>query len=72
MFNSSLEKIFGVKKYADSLMKIVNKREIKLNFKRNLVEVNADKKEAIFEVLNPAEAGSRFEKYEVSKPTEVN
>ena len=65
MFNSALDKIFGVKKYADSLMKIVNKRDIKLNFKRNLVEVNADKKEAIFEILDPTTESSKYETYEV-------
>lgn len=50
MFNTSLEKIFGVKKYADALTKIVEKRDIKLNLKRNLVSINPEKKEAVFEV----------------------
>ena len=49
MYNSALGVIFGVKKYADSLHKVVAERDIQLNFKRNLVEVK--EKEAVFEVL---------------------
>ncbi|XP_068711230.1 sulfide:quinone oxidoreductase, mitochondrial-like [Montipora foliosa] len=52
MFNTSLDKIFGVKKYADSLMSIVKKRDIQLNFKRNLIEIRPETKEAIFQILD--------------------
>lgn len=60
MFNSALGRIFGVKKYADALTKIINERDIKVNFFRNLVEVDAVSKEAVFEVLD----GSDEKKYE--------
>lgn len=52
MFNILLDKIFGVKKYVDVLSKIVNEREIKLNFKRNLFVIKLDSKEVVFEVLD--------------------
>ena len=55
MFNTALDKIFGVKKYADVLTNIVESRNIKLNFKRNLVKVCPDSMEAVFEVLGAPE-----------------
>ena len=51
MYNTALGVIFGVKKYADRLLKVVARKGIQLNFKRNMIEVNAEKKEAVFEVL---------------------
>ena len=60
MFNTSLEKIFGVKKYADALTKIVKKRDIKLNFKRNLISINPEKKEAVFEVPDDADSEKKL------------
>ena len=66
MFNTSLEKIFGVKKYADALTKIVKKRGIKLNFKRNLISINPEKKEAVFEVPDDADSEKKLlETYQV-------
>ena len=47
MYNSALGVIFGVKKYADALMKVIRKRDITVNFQRKLLEVTKD--EAIFE-----------------------
>lgn len=56
IFNTSLGAIFGVKKYADALLEIIKERNIQLNFKRSLIEVRADKHEAVFENLdNPGE-----------------
>ncbi|KAL5019796.1 hypothetical protein ScPMuIL_002688 [Solemya velum] len=52
MYNTSLGVIFGVKKYADSLLKIVEERNIKVNYKRNLIEVRPDKREAVFQKLD--------------------
>ncbi|PKU48135.1 sulfide:quinone mitochondrial [Limosa lapponica baueri] len=52
MFNTSLGVIFGVKKYADALLEIIKERNIAVNYKRNLVEVRADKQEAVFENLD--------------------
>ncbi|XP_073424585.1 sulfide:quinone oxidoreductase, mitochondrial isoform X1 [Dendrobates tinctorius] len=56
IFNTPLGVIFGVKKYADALLQIIKERNIQVNFKHNLIEVRADKQEAIFENLdNPGE-----------------
>lgn len=52
LFNTSLGVIFGVKKYADALTEIIKERNITVNYKRNLVEVRADKQEAVFENLD--------------------
>ena len=42
--------IFGVKKYADTLNKVIERYNIATHFKHNLVEIKADSKEAIFDV----------------------
>lgn len=42
--------IFGVPAYAKPLMEIVNRKNIDLKVKHNLVEINSSTKEAIFEV----------------------
>ncbi|XP_061138786.1 sulfide:quinone oxidoreductase, mitochondrial isoform X1 [Syngnathus typhle] len=52
IYNTSLPVIFGVKKYADSLWDIVKQRDINVNLRQNLIEVRADKQEAIFENLD--------------------
>ncbi|NWT64992.1 SQOR protein, partial [Prunella himalayana] len=52
MFNTSLGVIFAVKKYADSLLEVVKDRDLAVNYKRNLIEVRADKQEAVFENLD--------------------
>uniref|UniRef100_A0A3Q2YKL1 Sulfide:quinone oxidoreductase, mitochondrial n=1 Tax=Hippocampus comes TaxID=109280 RepID=A0A3Q2YKL1_HIPCM len=52
IYNTSLPVIFGVKKYADSLWDIVKQRDIKVNLRQNLIEVRADKQEAVFENLD--------------------
>ena len=44
--------IFGVKKYADALWDIVRERDIQVNLRTNLIEVRADKQEAVFENLD--------------------
>ena len=63
MYNSVLPVIFGVKKYADSLVKIVKERNINVNFRTELVEVDHKNNLAIFEKLD--EPGT-FVKYNVS------
>nr|CAD7413478.1 unnamed protein product [Timema poppensis] len=64
IYNSALPVLFGVKKYADSLWKVVERRNIEVNLKRNLLEVRPHKKEAIFEDLD--EPGKTYEtKYSV-------
>lgn len=48
MYNSALPTIFGCKYFADALWKVVNERDIEVNLKTNLVEVQGDKNTAIF------------------------
>ncbi|KXJ81652.1 hypothetical protein RP20_CCG018303 [Aedes albopictus] len=55
IYNSSLPVIFGVKHYADQLWKIVEKRDIKVNLRTNLIEVIPDKNQAVFENLDKPE-----------------
>lgn len=55
LYNTSLPVIFGVKKYAAELLKICEKRDIKLNYRLNLVEVRPDSSEAVFEQLDTQE-----------------
>ncbi len=56
MYNTSLPVLFGIKKYADALWEIVKQRDLQVNLRQNLIEVRADKQEAVFENLdNPGE-----------------
>lgn len=55
IYNTSLPVIFGVKHYADQLWKVVEKRDIKVNLRTNLIEVLPDKNQAIFENLDKPE-----------------
>ncbi|KAK7891047.1 hypothetical protein WMY93_023010 [Mugilogobius chulae] len=52
MYNTSLPVLFGIKKYADSLWEIVKQRDLQINLRQNLIEVRADKQEAVFENLD--------------------
>lgn len=52
IYNTFLPVIFGVKKYADSLMEVVKKRNIEVNFRTELVEVDYKNNLAIFEKLD--------------------
>lgn len=58
-FHSSLAVLFGVKKYADALWKIVQQRGININLRHNLIEVKPDSKEAVFEHLDTKELITR-------------
>lgn len=59
MYNSSLPTIFGCKYFADALWKVAKARDIEVNLKTNLVEVQGDKNTAIFaNVDNPNERKS--------------
>lgn len=55
LFASGGTVIFGVKKYAQALNKIIQKRDIQTQFGRNLVEINGEKRQAIFEDLQTKE-----------------
>lgn len=52
VYNTSLPVLFGIKKYADSLWDIVKRRDLQVNLRHNLIEVRADKCEAVFEDLD--------------------
>lgn len=52
IFASAGAAIFGVKKYADALRKVVARKGIDTHFRENLVEVRAASKEAVFRNLD--------------------
>lgn len=52
IYNTSLPVLFGIKKYADALWDIVKQRDLQVNLRQNLIEVRADKREAVFENLD--------------------
>ncbi len=54
-YHTSLGVLFGVKKYADALWKIVEERDINVHLRSNLVEVKPDSREAIFQNLDKLE-----------------
>ena len=52
IFGSAAASIFGVKKYARALSKIIERKDITTHFRHDLVEVRAASKEAIFKALD--------------------
>ncbi|KAI4498006.1 hypothetical protein M0802_006830 [Mischocyttarus mexicanus] len=52
IYHTSLPVIFGVKKYADALWNVCNKRNINVKTRSNLVKIDIDKREATFENLD--------------------
>ncbi|KAF5297900.1 hypothetical protein FQA39_LY11885 [Lamprigera yunnana] len=61
IYNTSLPVIFGVKKYADALWKLVEKRNIKVNLRTNLIEVKPKDKVAVFQSLDIPDKKSEVE-----------
>ena len=55
IYNTSLPVIFGVPKYAERLLKVVKKKDIEVNFRRNLISVDGAKKMATFQNLDSTE-----------------
>ncbi len=55
IFASGGASIFGVKKYADALNEVIDRKGIVTHFKRNLVEINGQEKKAIFKDLETNE-----------------
>jgi len=51
-FVSGGSMLFGIKKYAASLQKMVHKYGIILHFKYDLIEIDGEKKEATFKLMN--------------------
>jgi sulfide:quinone oxidoreductase len=58
-FNTALPVIFAAKKYAQRLSEIVKEKNISVNYKHNLVEIDSLKKEAVFENLETGEKVTR-------------
>ena len=57
--------MFAVKKYCNVLERIVKERDIQVNFERNLIEINASRKEATFEILSSEGNPKETETYQV-------
>jgi sulfide:quinone oxidoreductase len=55
IYASSQGAIFGVKKYADALRKVVARKEIETHFRRDLVAVRPKSREAVFRHLDGGE-----------------
>lgn len=54
-FVSGGTSLFAVKKYADALQKVIERKQIETRFKHNLVEIVGEKKQAVFENLDTNE-----------------
>lgn len=54
-FFSGAGSIFGVKKYADTLNKVIERKEIETHYQHNLVEIDAQQKKAVFKNLSTNE-----------------
>ncbi|ESO89708.1 hypothetical protein LOTGIDRAFT_234113 [Lottia gigantea] len=63
-FNTALGVIFGVPKYAERLRELVSKRNITVNYTHNLTAIDADKKEAVFEILGNDKKETKSFKYD--------
>ncbi|MFO0759330.1 MAG: FAD/NAD(P)-binding oxidoreductase [Byssovorax sp.] len=55
IFASAGGAIFGVKKYAEALSKVVARKQIETHFRRDLIEVRPKSKEAVFKHLDGGE-----------------
>lgn len=71
-FTSGGSVIFGIKKYADELMKMVNKYGIQLSFKHDLIAVDGEKQMATYKVTDPngvvSEVQKKFNVLHVTPP----
>lgn len=61
IYNTSLPVIFGVKYFADALWKVVEKRDIEVNLKTELVEVIGDKNIAVFASVDDPKTRTEIE-----------
>lgn len=61
-FSTAGKVIFGIKKYADQLQKIVDRNHIEMNYRHDLVAIDGEKKLATFKVTDTSGAT-----YEVTK-----
>ena len=60
--------IFGVKKYADTLNKVIERYKIQTHFKHNLVEIDGPNKKAYFEDENGNRIEQDFDMIHVTPP----
>ncbi|HET6768784.1 MAG TPA: FAD/NAD(P)-binding oxidoreductase [Chitinophagaceae bacterium] len=70
-FISGGSMLFGIKKYAASLQKMVDKYGIKLHFKYDLIAIDGEKREATFKLTNDANSATimrRFDMIHVTPP----
>ncbi len=69
IFTTALGNLFAVEKYRTTLEKHVADRGIKANFKKNLIELRPDAKEAVFENLDTKEQSTiRYDMIHVTPP----
>ena len=64
-FVSGGSMLFGIKKYAASLQKMVDKYGITLHFKYDLISIDDDKKEATFRLMNGLGSATITKKYDM-------
>jgi len=64
-FISGGSMLFGIKKYAASLQKIVDKYGIILHFKYDLIAIDGEKKEATFKMTNDANGSTITRKFDM-------
>ncbi|KAI5652097.1 sulfide:quinone oxidoreductase, mitochondrial [Phthorimaea operculella] len=60
-YNTHLPVIFGVKKYADALLKVVERKDINVNYKHVLKSVDHHNKEATFKVGDGEEVNFNYD-----------
>jgi sulfide:quinone oxidoreductase len=58
-FVSSAATIFGVKKYAVALQRVIDRKSIKASYRQGLTKIDASKKEATFKNLDTGEFSTR-------------
>ncbi len=69
IFASGQGSLFAVEKYRRTLEQVVVRKEIDLRLKRNLIAINADQKEAVFENLETRATESiRYDMIHVTPP----
>ncbi len=55
IFTSAADGIFAVKKYADTLNQVIERKNIEAKYKKNLIEINATDKKAVFQGVDTGE-----------------
>lgn len=62
-FSTAGKVIFGIRKYADQLQKVVDKYQIELNFRHDLVAIDGERKTATFKVIDETGAAHEVTKH---------